>query len=449
MSQLSPDQIADQPQPDGGARPPALNVRETMTRLWPAIVRADLVRFSSIVFVSVVASRILAFLFTVAAARILGPSDYGLLAYGIAIVGIATVLVTIAPLGLSRFLSLHRDRKDVQAGYFGSWLAVVAGALALSTIVGVPAAALFGGLDGWMTLALAANLLGVCVLETYKEALRGLERFTISSIYLGLAAALQLVAILLAGAAGWRSPSLFLTLYGLSSVGAWGMVQLVRPVPLKWSVAALSSTKIRQILRFIAPLVIQTAFYAVWFGVDLILVRQWLSVDAAGTYAVAKTVTLGLTLPGGTVARVAGPRLARLEGDVLLRYAAAVGVLGTAVTVASLLALVAVGPDLLRLIFGSRYSVPSAALTLLAVGMAVHGLYLLLDGGWIARGRTDVPAITTAVGMVVTVPLCLLFVPRLGLAGGGLGFSAGAAAMLLAAIGYTAVALRRHWRRPR
>src|SRR5258708_38658274 len=65
----------------------------------------DLAVSSAIAFAGLTVARLLGFLFSVAAARILVPVDYGRMAYGLALAAIASVLLSSSPIGLSRFLA--------------------------------------------------------------------------------------------------------------------------------------------------------------------------------------------------------------------------------------------------------------------------------------------------------------------------------------------------------
>src|SRR5205085_659306 len=68
----------------------------------PALVRA-----AAVVVGGFGVARLLGFAFQVAAGRILAPADYGRLTYALAVAGVLSVLVTTAPLGLSRALARH------------------------------------------------------------------------------------------------------------------------------------------------------------------------------------------------------------------------------------------------------------------------------------------------------------------------------------------------------
>jgi hypothetical protein len=85
-----------------------------------------------------------------------------------------------------------------------------------------------------------ANLLGTAAFQTYREAQKGFGRFVATGGIWILANTIQLVAILLAGALGFRYPALFLTIYGLSSVVALALISIKAPAALRSSVALVA-----------------------------------------------------------------------------------------------------------------------------------------------------------------------------------------------------------------
>jgi O-antigen/teichoic acid export membrane protein len=181
----------------------------------------ELISRSAVVLVGFSAARLLGFLFAVAAARVLSPEDFGRMTYALAIAALASVLISAAPCGLSRYLARHSEERAVQEDYLANWLTVVGLLLAGSMLVALPIAALLG-LGMWIVAGIAANLVGVTVIESYKEVQRGLDRFTSMAVCYALANLIQLIAVLGAAAAGWRSPALFVTIYGLSDLVACG-----------------------------------------------------------------------------------------------------------------------------------------------------------------------------------------------------------------------------------
>jgi O-antigen/teichoic acid export membrane protein len=308
--------------------------------------------------------------------------------------------------------------------------------LGLSLVLVVPLAAL-ARLNAWILVGLAANLIGLAVLQTYRAAQLGLQRFGVMVAFFVLANALQLVGILLAAAAGWRSPALFLTIYGLSSVAALAVMQSVVPVRLRFAPDTIAWRRIKGIIRFIRPIVLQTVLFAVWFGADLILVQRLLGPAKAGNYAAAKTLINVLILAPSAIASGASPRIVRMSPGALRAYLLRAVVLATAVSLPILAVVTLWGRLLTSLLFGSKYPDAAEPLGWLALGIGLYGVYLILESTWISLGRPLIDAIATGAGMLCTVGLGLVLVPPLGLRGAAFAFAAGAGVQLVVIGWYT------------
>lgn len=408
---------------------------------------SGLVRSSAVVFAGFATARALGFLFSIAAARILLPLDFGRLTYALAIVAVASVLISGSPNGLSRFLARNHQERPVQESYFTNWIALIALIVVISVLVVVPVSLLVG-LNGWMLAGVLCNLVGLAVLETYREVQRGLDRYTaMMSVYV-LANLAQLLGILVLASLGLRSPELFLIVYGLSSVAALAVMQPLMPVALTFVRQGVTSARMLEIFRFIRPLLLESVFFAIWFGSDLIMVQHLLPAGATGNYAVAKAFVNVLLLAPTAIGTAILPRIARLSERSLGKYiAAALGF--TAVATVPLVAGAALlGPRLVIILFGSKYPDAATPLATLAIGMGLYGFYSVLVSIWIGLGRPVIDPVATGLAMVCTVAAGLVLIPQLGLAGAALAFTMGAALRLVVIAGFTVWALST-WRRDR
>jgi O-antigen/teichoic acid export membrane protein len=377
-------------------------------------------------------ARLLGFLFSIVAARILAAPAFGTLAVGLAVASIAAILVANAPRGLSPFLARHDGDRRQQDGFFSNWLIVVGLTLGVSVVLLGPICIL-AGLSGWMVLAVGANLLGVAVFETYRESQRGLRQFTAMVLFYLAANLLQLLAILVAARLGWRSPPLFLTIYGLSSVAVLVIAQIVRPVALSIRPELLAWARIRSIVWYVRPLVLQTVFYAIWSGTDIVLVGRLLGPVATGNYAAARTLVTVLALAPMAIGIVIGPEVARLSlhgvADVR-RFVSLVLAFTAVVSVPVAIGLVWFKDPIIRLLFGSGYPLASRPLTALAIGMTLFAFYLVFESVWIGLGQPRIVAIASGAAMACTVSLALVLIPRTADLGAAFAYAAGSAAQL-------------------
>lgn len=391
---------------------------------------------STVAFAGLTVARLLGFLFSVSAARLLDPPDYGRMAYALAIAGMASVLLSSSPIGLSRFLARGSGDRARQNRDFSNWLGIVGLLLAASIVLMAPISAA-SGLRGWIVVGVGVNLLGTAVLETYREAQRGMGRYGLQAVFYSLANMLQLAGIIVAAGLGWRTPALFVILYGCSGLVACLVMELTAPVGLRFLRAALSRDRMLAVLRFIWPLLLQSVFFAVWFGADLVLVQHLLPAAATGNYAAAKTLANAVWMAPAAISIVLLPRVARLPMDVLRRQIPALVGGAVLVTLPAAFALAVLGRWLVSVIFGAAYPSAGAPLALLGVGMAMHGLYLVLFSIWVALGRPLIDFVATAAGMVCTVAVAFVAIPPAGLVGAATAFGLGAAVRLAVISAFT------------
>jgi len=377
----------------------------------------------------------------VAAARMLTPAGYGQIAYALAAVAIVTVLTNNSPQGLGRFLARHQEDPRRQQIYSTNWLVVIGLMLSMSLVLVIPVA-VWGGLGGVMLIGLMANLVGTAVFQSYRESQKGLGRFWVTGAFWILANLIQLVAILVAGALGWRSPALFLTIYGLSSLAARALMSPFVPSGLSFSWALVAGRQVVAIARFVWPLILTGVFYNVWLWADLILLQHLLRHPMLGNYAAAKTLVAGLTLPITAINFALGARMARLADSELRGYIVNVLLLAAAIILPLCAGLALAGQPLIGMVFGSRYLVASEIFLILVLGQAFFAFTGVLQAIWIwGLSRPGIDPVSTGAGMVVTVGLGLVLIPSLGLIGAAWAYAAGAIAQLLVLAIFTSWAI--------
>ena len=417
---------------------PASSLMRPPLRLVSRVV-ADpgLLRSTAIVFLGDASARMLGFLFSVAAARILTPAGYGQIAYALAAVGIVTVLTNNAPSGMGRFLARHQSEPHKQKVYATNWLTIISLMLASSLVLVIPVG-IWAGLGGAMLIALMANLLGTAVFQTYREAQKGLGRFWITGGYYVFANLIQLGAIILLGTLGWRSPALFLIVYGLAPIAALAVIYPLAPAALDFSRALVVWRQARAIARYTWPIILQGIFYNVWYGADLILIHRLLHHPAIGNYAAAKTFNMMLLTVMAAFNYALGPRMVRLADSALRGYIINVSALSLALILPIAGGLALFGRPLIGLIFGSQYELAADVFLVMVCGQAIFAYCGVLQAiwGW-GLSRPAIDSISSGTAMVVTLATGLVLIPHLGLIGAAWAYGAGATAQLAVLVSFT------------
>jgi len=395
---------------------------------------------SAVAFTGLTVARVLGFLFSVAAARILVPGDYGRVAYALAITALASVMLSSSPIGLSRFLARETQDRFRQQEHFSNWIGVVGLLLGASLLVAGPISAA-AGLSRWLAVGVGTNLIGTAVLETYREVQRGMGRYGLQAVFYSLANLIQLAGILVAAAFGLASPALFVVVYGCSSLVACVLMELTAPVGLRFVRHSVSWEQMLVVLRFIWPLLLQSVFFAIWFNADLVMVQHLLPAASTGDYAAAKTLANAVWMAPAAISMVLLPQVARLPEDAVRRRLPGFVGFGALVTMPGVCALALVGRPLVLAIFGNAYPDATTPLVLIGLGMAMHGLYLVFFSIWVGLGRPLIDLVATAAGMSTTVAVAFFLIPFGGLAGAAIAFAFGAGVRLGVISAFTAWSL--------
>lgn len=397
---------------------------------------------SAVIFIGFGAASVLGFAFLVTAARLLGPSEFGTVAYALAVAELAAVLVTTSPLGLSSFMSRYREEPATAQRYYSGWLAVVGVVLVLS-LVATAAVGPAVGITGWLLVGVLCNLLGVTALETYREVARGLDRYVLVTVFYVTANLLQLIGIIVAAALGFRSAPLFVIIYGLSSVVTLLAITLVSPLRASFSLRSIQRHQTWEVLKIVQPVLLQSVFYTVWFRSDLVVVEHLQSPLATGQYGAAKTLTNALMLAPTAISFVFLPRVPRVPLQRLSGTVRRVLALMALATVPPVLLLVFAAGPIVYVLFGGNYGAAAAPLAILAVGVGMFCFCTVFTDVWLGLRRPLVDTVSTGIGMVCTLVTLPLLIGHFGLVGAAVAFSAGAAVRLVSVVAYTAPALRR------
>src|SRR5262249_51939269 len=175
-----------------------------------------------------------------------------------------------------------------------------------------------GGAAGGGGLALGGlrpTLRGAASVETYGELQRGRERFLTVAAFNVLSNLIQLLAVLGFLVLGWDRPGPYVIAFGLSSVLAATVVQLVSPLGIRFLRSSVDWARIRESLRFVLPLVFDTACFMVWNGVDVLLLRAFPAVGGGRRYRAAKDLSNGAVNGGAAIGTPLLPQAAPLPPE--------------------------------------------------------------------------------------------------------------------------------------
>jgi O-antigen/teichoic acid export membrane protein len=153
------------------------------------------------------------------------------------------------------------------------------------------------------------------------------------------------------------------------------------------------------------------------FYVDQALVIHLLDPRLMGAYVVALSLSRMLNAFHTAVAMVLFPRIASQPTAVILDLTGRAVRITTMLTATCGLLIAAFGPGLLGLLYGAEYRSASGVVRILVIEVVLSGVAQVLSQAFMALGRPGLVTTLQVIGLMLTVPLMLVFIPRFGVEG--------------------------------
>jgi O-antigen/teichoic acid export membrane protein len=376
--------------------------------------RSSGARSSALLAAASGASIVAAYVFLLAAGRILGSEDYGSLA---ALLGfLAIVLIPAGALQMAVSREVSRSVATGDPAHAGR---LARGALRAALIATAPLLVVGLALAKPLSHVLHIHSVAIVVLAVLSLStalvfpvamgvLQGHERFS------GLAALyvfpwlVRLAVLAIAAAAGYRlGGATFATLAGALAATALALM-LVRE-PLR-GVGALSRPELVAFLGYLWPVAVGLVGIALLTNVDILIVKARFSGDEAGAYAAASAFARVAFFLPATILTVLFPRTAARQargeetedilGRSLLATAAFCGLLALVYTAA--------GVGLVAMTFGSDFSEGGHVLAPFALAIGFYSLANVLVGYHLSRGETRYVWMVAAAVVVQVAALAVI-----------------------------------------
>lgn len=168
---------------------------------------------------------------------------------------------------------------------------------------------------------------------------------------------------------------------------------------------------------------------------DQAIVVRLLDPEAMGTYVVALSLSRTLGVIHQAVASVLFPRAVSLQPRELVALTGRAVRVSTACTAMCGVGVGIFGPVLLSLLYGREYRNATAILNILILEMVVTGSTLVLTRAFMALGRPGYVTFLQSSGLVLSIPLLLILVPRWGVLGASYALLTAAVIRLAFALG--------------
>jgi O-antigen/teichoic acid export membrane protein len=339
---------------------------------------------------------------TVALARILGTSEFGIVA---AMYALCSIVEMTAAIGLDRYIVYSSKGGEQRALDTAHALAIARGTLtaAVVALLAVPTAAMMGVsqyVSSFVWVAAVPLLRGFAHLGVVQMQREG--RFWPSAAAEGIGALLGFAIAIVAAKIipDHRAGLLALGAQILAAVIATHI--LARPRPYRVS---FDPVRIKDALRFGLPLAVNGLALAIAGQLDRLIVGAWLGVAALGVYS----LTISLILqPLGLVGRLATtlfqPTLSATwhsdpRGE-FRRLASQIVLASMLIGLAGAATVICLGAPMFRFVFGSRYVVDDAVFVLLGAVVLIRLARVSFNLFGLAIGRTSDLMISNLAGTI-------------------------------------------------
>lgn len=359
------------------------------------------------------ASRLLSFVFYIAAARALDPDSFGVVRFTITVAILAIGPLMVMATATNRELGASRDDPVRRDTILGSSVLISAGLWAAGSALAV-LAAVTGLAENVDIAGLVIVTAGLAAFNLYYSIGRGIGQiWRIAAAYAGGSAA-QLVVFLTLVAFGEPSDTAALVIFGLSPLIPIAACEVVRPV-LRRHLRRATRAAVAALRRIAGPLWISQIFFLVWISADQVWVANDLGGDQLGFYSAAKTMVQVFFVLTAGANGVMLPRVAHLRasGDDEAARRLIVATVAWVTVAAALLAavLVAIRSPLISGLYGSGYEAGSASLAGLSVGMAIFVVISCLGAAAVGWGRPILLTLAFGAAGVSEVGLLLAIDP--------------------------------------
>jgi O-antigen/teichoic acid export membrane protein len=391
-----------------------------------ALMSPSFARNTVLGFASGAAVALAGFIGNAIAARLLGPDDLGVFAYVVWSVTIASI---VAGLGINvvqqRFIPNLRaeganDRADGLVGATArlSTAAAIVGCPLLFAYLYWPGRSATEDPHSSRTVVIALALIWfICwkLADVYLFYLRGEQRFGELARISGVSALIKLTVLAL-GAWLFGIPG------ALAGYVAGNILPAVKTFRLLGIRAPVGPTLRRQVVRFALPSWATAVIGGLVFGrTEIVFLERYTGIGAVGLFAAAATVAeMAVQLPPLVLSALL-PRFSEQFGlgahDHMQRLYRTMTALMAMIIVPLCLGIAAIAPALVPFLFGVEFADAAPAVSVLLVAAAVSSLgvttlYLLQS-----VGKTGLLLITNGIGLIGTLALGFLLVPRFGLMG--------------------------------
>lgn len=165
--------------------------------------------------------------------------------------------------------------------------------------------------------------------------------------------------------------------------------------------------------------------------VDQVLVVSLLSATAMGSYVVVLSISRMLNVFQTSVVMVLFPKAAGHSASKVIAMTGQSARISGLATVVCGAVVCAIGPELLRVVYGAEYEAAAGALRILVVEAVLSGITFVLAQAFMALNRPGIVTVLQGIGLSLSIPMMLWLIPRYGIYGAAISLLASTSVRLI------------------
>jgi O-antigen/teichoic acid export membrane protein len=230
-----------------------------------------------------------------------------------------------------------------------------------------------------------------------------------------------LVLVVAVAAIAWLSPELRLSLDVVLAVNLVALALTI--VAILWVAHRDGTLSVRpsmpllaEELQFGSRAIVGTIAERLQFRSDAFLVNLFVGVRATGIYSVTSGLAETLWYIPNSLGLVMFSRAVDPHADSG-RIAAVLTRTTIAVTLATAIPAFVIGPQLVRLVYGSQFADAGVALRLILPGVVLYSVVAILSRYIVGRGRPGAGTVLLLIGLAANIACNVVLIPRFGILG--------------------------------
>ncbi|MBK8020906.1 MAG: oligosaccharide flippase family protein [Chloroflexi bacterium] len=393
------------------------SLRRRLRRQFPSLDLAFLTD-STIVTIGIALARVLGFGFSFVLARRLSTESFGFIQYTITLAGVVAIgTQPFVQHVLARFVAKNKEDAERLAQTLHAVWFVLLGIVGVTMVIALPILIVSGQLN----IGVLIIFLGVTLFNSYYGLARGfMASRRLLAAYLG-SNLVQIIAILLVYQdETTTSPTPALLIYGLSYLAPLIILQVWKPLPIRFRLAFPDRAIATELIRFSLPIWVSHTAYIFYAGMDILLLERYTDTSSVGLYALTKTLSMIFSFVPVGLITILLPKIASIPTEQHAALLKKTMLAALAANGATLIVFLVGYRWFITTFIGANYLVSMDVALMLVLAEILFGFHGIITAVLVGSNNPQLETVSRITIVLTAGVLGMLLIPRYGLSGAGL-----------------------------